>query len=105
MVDVFKSVRLPRQYIGIHARYGDKKTEAVPQQLEGYFLAACMVSKTTGIQDVFLASDSLQFIQEFARMKATNKSMFHGIECEVDLRVYYNEKCERLHGYHANAMQ
>ncbi len=105
MVKVFQSVGLPKNYIGIHARYGDKRSEVMPQQVEGYFLAACLVSKTTGIKDVFLASDSQQFIHNFERMKAVNKSMFHGVECAADLRVYYNEGCVRLQGYDSQAMK
>jgi hypothetical protein len=94
MVDVFKEVNLPRRYIAIHARYGDKAKESPPQRMENYFMSACTLSKVTGISDVFLASDSLKFIQDFSKTKSVGKG-YQGWRCEANLRIYYNAKCYR----------
>ncbi len=67
-------------------------------------LTTCLVFETTGIRDVFLASDSLQFIREFGALQQTNASLYHGLQCAVDLRIYYNKECVRLEGYEARYM-
>jgi hypothetical protein len=100
MVQVFKTVNLPQRYIGVHARYGDKKVEAAPQRMESYFMAVCTVAKATGISDVYLATDSTGFIQDFSKTSSVSKG-YNGWTCAQKLRIYYNTKCSRTRAYHS----